>query len=182
MPSSKRAKPSTKAPPAPTTKDESTISWPAIAKSPYRPIPEINTVLASQILTLDLFTSSFAQQFLNFCQSHIAPLLSTTPIRPKKGDAIRFNDRFQVTDPSFAESLWRNSGLKEALELYEEEGKSSQDIWGGEPVGLNSNIRVYRYRKGQFFDKHCELFRLHSITTCSAPIIQMMTRTQLISF
>ncbi|KAF6520935.1 hypothetical protein HZS61_015193 [Fusarium oxysporum f. sp. conglutinans] len=25
---------------------------------------------------------------------------------------------------------------------------------GGEPVGLNPNIRVYRYSKGQFFDCH----------------------------
>ncbi len=27
-------------------------------------------------------------------------------------------------------------------------------IWGGEVLGLNPNIRVYRYRPGQFFDKH----------------------------
>ena len=27
---------------------------------------------------------------------------------------------------------------------------------GGEVVGLNPNIRVYRYGKGQFFDCHCE--------------------------
>ena len=29
-------------------------------------------------------------------------------------------------------------------------------VWGGEVIGLNSNIRVYRYGKGQFFDQHCE--------------------------
>ncbi|TKA68625.1 hypothetical protein B0A49_10878, partial [Cryomyces minteri] len=29
-----------------------------------------------------------------------------------------------------------------------------EKLWGGEVVGLNPNIRVYRYRKGQFFDQH----------------------------
>lgn len=28
---------------------------------------------------------------------------------------------------------------------------------GGEVVGLNPNIRIYRYTKGQFFDVHCKL-------------------------
>lgn len=27
---------------------------------------------------------------------------------------------------------------------------------GGEVIGLNPNIRVYRYTKGQFFDAHCK--------------------------
>lgn len=31
-----------------------------------------------------------------------------------------------------------------------------ETLWGGEVIGLNSNIRVYRYGKGQFFDQHCK--------------------------
>lgn len=27
---------------------------------------------------------------------------------------------------------------------------------GGEVVGLNPNIRIYRYTKGQYFDAHCK--------------------------
>ncbi len=27
---------------------------------------------------------------------------------------------------------------------------------GGELIGLSPNIRVYRYKKGQYFDCHCE--------------------------
>lgn len=27
---------------------------------------------------------------------------------------------------------------------------------GGDVVGLNSNIRIYRYSKGQYFDAHCK--------------------------
>lgn len=28
---------------------------------------------------------------------------------------------------------------------------------GGQVIGLNPNIRIYRYSKGQYFDCHCEL-------------------------
>jgi hypothetical protein len=31
---------------------------------------------------------------------------------------------------------------------------------GGEPIGLNPSIRIYRYTKGQFFDCHCTLLSL----------------------
>lgn len=27
---------------------------------------------------------------------------------------------------------------------------------GGQIVGLNPNIRIYRYKPGQFFDAHCK--------------------------
>jgi hypothetical protein len=155
----KRGRETTKAKINPTTKKDivTSVNWPTIVPLPYRSNPEITTVLPSQILTLNLLTSSFSQQFLAFCQSQISPLLTTTPIKPKKGNAVRFNDRFQITDASFAESLWTKSGLKESVESYEEEGKQPEDVWGGKPVGLNPNIRIYRYLKGQFFDKHCEL-------------------------
>lgn len=37
---------------------------------------------------------------------------------------------------------------------------------GGEVVGLNPSIRIYRYTKGQFFDQHCK--RILSDRCCSA--------------
>lgn len=36
--------------------------------------------------------------------------------------------------------------------------RSMKEIWGGEPLGLNANIRIYRYSKGQFFAQHCKFF------------------------
>jgi len=75
---------------------------------------------------------------------------------PKKGDAVRVNDRFQVDDPDFASSLWNSTGLKE-LVLREDVEQEDEKFWGGEVLGLNPNIRIYRYRQGQFFDQHCEL-------------------------
>ena len=38
---------------------------------------------------------------------------------------------------------------------------SAKKLFGGEPLGLNPNIRIYRYSKGQFFAKHC---MYHTIT------------------
>jgi hypothetical protein len=32
--------------------------------------------------------------------------------------------------------------------------KQRQDLFGGEILGLNPNIRIYRYSEGQFFDQH----------------------------
>jgi len=36
----------------------------------------------------------------------------TTPGKPKKGDAVRVNDRFQINDEGFAKRLWEETGLK----------------------------------------------------------------------
>jgi hypothetical protein len=100
--------------------------------------------------------------------------LTTTPGRPKKDEAVRVNDRFQVQDARFAEMLWGGTALRELVlerfdedeEEYEDERKGREEdeqaktqklreTWGGQPLGLNPNIRIYRYSKGQFFAQHC---------------------------
>jgi len=90
--------------------------------------------------------------------------LVTTPGKPKRGEALRVNDRFQVMDESFANRLWVETGLRELVcgcaegvdagEVMSNEER--RQLWGGEPVGLNPSIRIYRYTKGQFFDCHCK--------------------------
>lgn len=71
------------------------------------------------------------------------------------------NDRFQIEDGRFAEMLWEGSGLRELVMRGLDEGdegeagRTTKDIWGGEPLGLNPNIRIYRYTSGQFFARHC---------------------------
>ncbi|KAF4152392.1 hypothetical protein CNMCM6936_002059 [Aspergillus lentulus] len=40
------------------------------------------------------------------------------------------------------------------MERDSAEGAGEREIWGGEPLGLNANIRIYRYSKGQFFAQH----------------------------
>ncbi|KAI5922307.1 hypothetical protein F4810DRAFT_711671 [Camillea tinctor] len=89
----------------------------------------------------------------SLCRDYVTFLkglpLTTTPGRPKRGEATRVNDRYQVSDPHFARRLWLETGLREAV-LDE----SLNHLWGGEVVGLNPNIRIYRYSKNQFFDCH----------------------------
>lgn len=66
-------------------------------------------------------------------------------------------------------------------------------LWGGKVLGLNPNIRVYRYTEGQFFDKHCmsisspilcqlrfPFFRKSSFSGISLTFLQKMT-TQICS-
>ena len=120
--------------------------WPALQPLvPYETL-YLDTVLEEQIILVrKFFTSLLCQNYVNFLSS--LPL-ATTPGQPKKGEALRVNDRFQVDDADFAENLWRGTGLKQLVE-------SSEQDWGGEVCGLNSRIRIYRYTKGQFFGQHC---------------------------
>lgn len=121
-------------------------NWPPL--TPVVPAIDLSLdiVLQDQILIIhNLFTS-------NLCKSFVAYLstlpLTTTPAKPKKGEAVRVNDRFQVDDPLFANNLWENTALRELI------SKDGTDKWGGDVLGLNSNIRVYRYRPGHCFHQH----------------------------
>jgi len=107
----------------------------------------IEETLQDQILVVpNLFTAALCKTYVTFLSGLT---LTTTPGKPRRGEAARVNDRFQVEDPAFAQRLWEGSAIKDLVASYED-----QSIWGGEVMGLNPNIRVYRYRAGQFFDQH----------------------------
>lgn len=55
---------------------------------------------------------------------------------PTKGEAYRDNDRISVTDPALADALWQ-SGVSKVFSDIKIRGKAA--------VGLNPNIRFYRY-------------------------------------
>ncbi|KAK2075385.1 hypothetical protein P8C59_009514 [Phyllachora maydis] len=61
--------------------------------------------------------------------------------RPKKREAARNNQRYQIDDAAFANRLWLDTGLQAAL-LDEEMAQ----LWGGELVGLNEKIPPSRGR------------------------------------
>ncbi|PWY92591.1 hypothetical protein BO70DRAFT_348935 [Aspergillus heteromorphus CBS 117.55] len=133
----------------------------------------LEPLLPDQIyLIRNFFPSTLCKTYTSFLAS--LPL-TTTPGKPKKGDAVRVNDRFQIQDERFAEMLWSQTALRELVMhpdgydydygSYEdgdgdeerEQKKNDHDVkhtWGGDPLGLNANIRIYRYSKGQFFAQH----------------------------
>src|SRR6202012_2842414 len=122
-------------------------NWPLLTLVVPAAHLSIETVLAGQILVIRrLFTSNLCKDYVSFLSS--LPL-TTTPGKPRRGEATRVNYRFQVEDPIFARTLWEHSGLRFLVNSFED-----QAVFGGKVLGLNSNIRVYRYRAGQFFDKH----------------------------
>lgn len=136
-----------------------TPEWPSI--TPVVPATDlsINTLLNDQVLTIPrLWTTSLCKRYVDFLRT--LPL-TTTPGKPKKGEAVRVNDRYQINDDHFAKRLWLETALRELVEHPVIDGKDlseteTRSLWGGEVVGLNSNIRVYRYCTGQYFDQHCK--------------------------
>ncbi|PKS09206.1 hypothetical protein jhhlp_003820 [Lomentospora prolificans] len=124
-------------------------SWPvfkpplpvtALCPAPHPTFPD------KVVLLPNFFPRSLCRSYVSFLRT--LPL-TTTPGRPKRGEAVRVNDRFQVNDPAFARRLWDDTGLKDVFSQHE-----FAHLWGGQVVGLNPNIRVYRYSKSQFFDCH----------------------------
>jgi hypothetical protein len=145
--STKSAKQASK--PATAQEQHSAPNWPPL--TPVLPADSLTleTLLPNQIVTIsNLWTSTLCAKYVAFLRS--LPL-TTTPGIPKKGDAVRVNDRFQIDDAGFAQRLWSETGLSEVVGSVED-----ASLWGGEVLGLNPNIRIYRYSKGQFFDQHCK--------------------------
>ncbi|KAI1815440.1 hypothetical protein GGS20DRAFT_576207 [Poronia punctata] len=148
-------------------------NWPAF--KPELPVTQ---------LTFDTPIPAFEDQIVllhNFwpkslCRDYLAFLaglpLTTTPGRPKRGEAVRVNDRFQIDDVAFSQRLWLQTGLKDAVM-----DDSVKHLWGGEVVGLNPNVRIYRYQKNQFFDCHYDDYNLVDVPSAggSGTIIRART-------
>jgi hypothetical protein len=158
----KSKKPDPKSQPKTTPK---TPNWP-----PLRPLLPAADLTLTPLLTDQIY---LIRNFLSgtLCKTYASFLaslpLTTTPGTPKKDEALRVNDRFQIDDARFAEMLWSTTALKELVTTrFEDESDGSKDedslaerarqLWGGEPLGLNPNIRIYRYSAGQFFGQHCK--------------------------
>ncbi|KAI9861586.1 MAG: hypothetical protein M1813_005196 [Trichoglossum hirsutum] len=132
--------------------------WPRL--QPLVPPTDLSlqVLLSNQIILIpNLFTPTLCKTYVSFLS---ALPLSTTPGKPKKGEAVRVNDRFQVDDPAFAKRLWEETAMKDLVlgSGGSEDGGMTdgerRQLWGGEVIGLNPNIRIYRYQKSQFFAPH----------------------------
>ncbi|KAI1772729.1 hypothetical protein F4818DRAFT_137891 [Hypoxylon cercidicola] len=145
---------------------------PVVQLTPEAPTPGLEDKI---ILVRNFWPKNLCRDYVNFLKT--LPL-TTTPGRPKRGEAVRVNDRFQVDDHRFSQRLWLETGLKDAL--LEE---STRNLWGGDVVGLNPNIRVYRYSKGQYFDCHYDdsnLVTLPAAAGSSSPVSTKTTWTLLL--
>jgi hypothetical protein len=97
----------------PATTSPAPPNWPAF--KPLVPSLDLSlsTLVESQIITISNFwTSTLCKTYVNFLKT--LPLV-TTPGTPKRGDALRVNDRFQIQDEQFANRLWEETGLKELV-------------------------------------------------------------------
>ncbi|KAK5698908.1 hypothetical protein LTR97_006557 [Elasticomyces elasticus] len=158
-----------------TTKDDeqqALPSWPALQPLVTAADLTFTILLPDQVLTIPrLWTAALCKTYVSF----LATLhLVTTPGKPKKGNAVRVNDRYQINDPAFAERLWSDTALKQLVEHPTIDGRElnsdeTKHLWGGEVLGLNNNIRIYRYSAGQFFDRHFDESNNISFPSASSP-------------
>lgn len=99
-------------------------SWP-VFKPPLPVVelsPELHPASSKIALIPSFFPKSLCRDYVTFLRS--LPL-QTTPSRPKRGEAVRVNDRFQVDDAAFANRLWEHTGLKEVAT----EDETLRDLW-----------------------------------------------------
>jgi hypothetical protein len=180
MPPAKSKKKTSSQPTTTAAAATNSPNWPALR--PLVPSSDlyIEPILPDQIYIIrNFFTANLCKAYVAFLSS-AAISLATTPLKPKsKYEAVRVNDRYQIEDAGFAELLWSSTALREivnerrGLDLEDKgEDEENRRVWGGTPLGLNSNIRIYRYTAGQFFAQHCEflsfsLFLIpHSTSAC----------------
>ncbi|XVF54029.1 hypothetical protein PTKIN_Ptkin05aG0148700 [Pterospermum kingtungense] len=93
----------------------------------------------------DFFTSAESKAFIKVAES--IGFEHQGSLGPTKGEAYRDNDRISVIDPALADATWQ-SGLSKVF--------SDIKIRGKVAVGLNPNIRFYRYKVGQRFGRHID--------------------------
>ncbi|KAI8366063.1 uncharacterized protein BYT42DRAFT_588773 [Radiomyces spectabilis] len=95
----------------------------------------------------DFFTGKECEQLISYFDIHLP--LQQVPTIPKPGEAFRSNDRQSFVNEELAQQLWK-AGLQQACE---HPGITTVSL-PRRPAGLNSNLRIYRYRPQQRFECH----------------------------
>ncbi|CAO0803178.1 unnamed protein product [Mucor circinelloides] len=106
---------------------------------------QVDELEPDQIYVIPKFLNAKeCDQLVHYFETHLPPIASAGG-KPKRGYAFRNNDRQSIQDPGVANTLWK--GMQQVVQ---ESPISQAKI----PKGLNSNIRIYRYRKGHSFGAH----------------------------
>ncbi|KAJ8626489.1 hypothetical protein MRB53_019796 [Persea americana] len=117
--------------------------WPAIKPKPDL---QITPLKDTHLFTVqNFFTAAESKAFIETTES--IGFVHQGSLGPTKGEAFRDNDRISLDDPVLAETIWE-SGLKRLFADIKIRGKVA--------VGLNPNIRFYRYMVGQKFGRHID--------------------------
>lgn len=88
-------------------------NWPPF--KPPLPVVDLTpeTLVEGKVIVLrSFFPRSLCRDYVSFLRE--LPLV-TTPGKPRRGEAVRVNDRFQVDDAQFANRLWTETGLRDVL-------------------------------------------------------------------
>lgn len=96
-----------------TTGAEKPPAWPNF--KPPLPVMDLQpeAMLDSRVVLIrNFWPKSLCRDYVSFLRTLS---LTTTPGKPKRGDAVRVNDRFQVQDQAFANRLWLQTGLQDVL-------------------------------------------------------------------
>ena len=157
----------------------SSFCYPAI-NFPY--LPRKNDVFAYKVDELipgvlvcdDVFSRDECQMLVQCCKDFLeATNKNNAP--PKKGEAFRNNERYlhsnQGENKEFADKLWkerlspiflsdRNKHLFEMQELSSlnpsAQPKTTEDTPCFLPVGVNTDLKFYRYKEGAQFGQHVD--------------------------
>lgn len=121
-------------------------------KSYYKPEPE--SIIDDQIVVIpNFFSKNLCQELITSFEKSIH--LETTPLIKLKNYALRQNDRYSSIDYSASTALWNY--LKEFIlekgDEYDFDTKALKTNFASS-IGLNPNLRVYRYKPGHHFGKH----------------------------
>ncbi|CAM8909045.1 unnamed protein product [Rhodiola kirilowii] len=120
-----------------------TIQWPVI--KPKNDL-QINRLKDLHLFTIpNFFTPVESKAFIKVAES--VGFVHQGSLGPAYGEAFRDNDRMSVNDPELADTIWQ-SGLSKLFTDIKIRRKVA--------VGLNPNIRLYRYKAGQRFGRHID--------------------------
>ncbi|XAR66191.1 hypothetical protein NMG60_11012315 [Bertholletia excelsa] len=122
---------------------KSRAEWPTIKPKPNLSITRLKD---NDLFTVqNYFTSAESKAFIRAAE--LIGFVHQGSLGPTRGEAYRDNDRISVVDPVLANTIWE-AGINKLFSDFKIQGKVA--------VGLNPNIRFYRYKVGQRFGRHID--------------------------